>query len=171
MRFFIRLAHRKATTTGIWIVCVLAILLYGCHSSAPPSSARSSLDARETGAVFWELLKPSKRPIPHEFVACLRVAEADPSAETMAMLSGPGQDVYRASECTMQTIKAGSYHNASGQKAMFYTVYDFKRVRKNKGVIRYSLFHHGLYGAGGECDLYLSDGHWKVEACYQSHVS
>ncbi|MCP5478595.1 MAG: hypothetical protein H7A20_07410 [Rhodanobacteraceae bacterium] len=153
------------------LLTLVACTVVACNPSDPAPSAPKSLDALETGAVFWELLKPSERPLPHEFVACLRVGEADPSPETMAMLARPDEAVYRASECTMQTQEPGSYHNVSGRKAMFYTVYDFQRVRKTKGVIRYSLFHHGLYGAGGECDLHFDDGRWKVDACHQSHVS
>ena len=124
-----------------------AMGLVGCTTGVPDELARTVL--------VQEL--PSVEGIAGEaFLACVAIDSRDADAEMLKVLRDANIDAVAGSEC--QWSLGGSFHRASGRKAVLVNVYGYKR----KGTIEFEARHHGKYGTFKTFEVVRGPSGWKI---------
>jgi hypothetical protein len=121
-------------------------LLSACSSSTP--------------AELSELVLRTEIPeIPEDFVVCVSVDERDATESLLSRLRSSTRVVVPASECewVLDTTK-GSFHRASGRKAMLVDV----SANLHRDEVEYVGRHHGMWAVRLTLKVKVDNGSWRI---------
>ena len=130
------------------IVFLVTSLLCGCQASTPNDLAQTVL-MEEIGQLDGVRMG---------FVPCLSVDSIDIDAQTLESLRRVYPNVVPGSEC--QWDMSGSFHKASGRKAMLVNVFGYKR----SGEIELEARHHGKFGTMKTLQVRRESSGWIIVA-------
>jgi hypothetical protein len=98
-----------------------------------------------------------------ERVLCLSIDDADASGAIVAAMTQPPGVAVPASQCVREfEPQRGSYHAATGRRALLVTVRQFKPAGVDGGTVEFESFHHGQAAHYKTLEVKRVDGAWQV---------
>ena len=134
----------------ILTICGLGLLsLAGCSAGVPVDLART---------VLLQEIPVTDGVAQAGFLACVAIDSRDADAKTLRLLREARIDAVAASECQWVMGSSGTFHRASGRKALLVDVHGYKR----QGTVQYEARHHGKFATMKTLEVARSSDGWKI---------
>lgn len=132
--------------SNLLVLCTVVAMAGGCARPTPPELAQL-------------VLRQELEKIPAEFVVCVAIDDHDADAAMLRDLGQPNRTLVPASECEwVRDVSKGSYHRASGKKAMLLSVTSNASRTEADVVAR----HSGLWATTTKLKVSESGGAWRI---------
>jgi hypothetical protein len=127
---------------------IVGALLAGCTPRVPADLALSVL--------VQEL--PNVDGIKQGFLPCVAIESRDADAKTLAALRDAHIPAVAASDCQWEMSGSGTFHRASGRKAMLVNVSGYTR----SGTVEFEARHDGKYATFKTLQVQRGPAGWKI---------
>lgn len=146
---------RSKTCFNLLVLCTIVMTTGGCVRSTPLELAQV-------------VLRQELKKIPADFVVCVAIDDRDAATAVLRGLGQSNRELVPASECEwVRDINKGSYHRASGKKAMLISVRS-NASRTNVDVVAR---HSGLWATTTKLKVSGNGNTWRiVEVLKEEHA-
>jgi hypothetical protein len=138
--------RRSKACFELLILCTVMVMAGGCVKSTPPELAQL-------------VLRQELKKIPADFVVCVAIDDRDADTAALRGLGQSNRTLVPASECEwVRDISKGSYHRASGKKAMLLSV----KSNASRTSVDVVARHSGLWATTTKLKVSDSGGAWRI---------
>jgi len=131
-------------------IVTFALLSASAETEVPPEI--------QVAAFAYALEKDSQG-----FMRCLEVNESNPPDEVLSKVTQKSTDIVRGSECEeVMDVNKGSFHRATGRKALFVKLAKYQRIDNTHAKIGLITYHHGKWAEGSALFLESTKHGWIV---------
>lgn len=138
------------------VIAGVMVMVSGCERPTPPELAQ---------VVLWKALEK----IPADFVVCVSIDDHDADVAALrSAIDRPVQTLVPASECEwVRDVSKGSYHRASGKKAVLLDI----KSNPSRTEVDVVARHSGLWGTTSKLKVSDDGGMWRIlEVLKEEHA-